>query len=1100
MRTTAHARVGLVLTLGLFLSVLAVISPAAAAIPATTAPTPGVLLPPPGLQLSIPVSTSGVIADVDVAVRITHTWNEDLRFELTHPNGTRLSLANGKGGDGDGYGAGTNCTTSPTIFNDEAATGLLTSASVFAGSYKPDEPLTIFDGTDSLGDWTFQIADLYNEDFGTVVCVDLRITLSDSTVLTHTIAPAPAAAIPDFVNTVTTRHDVMVSDAGVIADVDIAIRMDHADMTDVDVRLQAPNGATVDLMSDLGAGTQNLGTGAACTGSPTVFDDEATGSITAAIAPRSGSFRPEALLSSLDGLAAAGTWQLVLADDSSQWIGGQLYCVELRFTLNNGSTIVVTTAEDVLDATDGEVSLREAVDMAVADGEPTTIELAENTGYELDRCGVGPANETGQLVLRDDSSLTINGHGSKIQQTCPDQGVIRAGTGSSTVNLNDLSITGGDNVLAQEGGAVTAFSVNLNRVSIFGNTSVGAGAIFAEQVTATNSTISGNTGGTVGGVHTQGLLTLRHTTVVDNAGAAPAAEVAASTINVANSAIGSTAPSATSACEASTSLISGGYNFLSDTSCAFTDPSDIVNGGDPKVGALAGNPPYRRPANDSALLNAVPPASCTAVTVDQVGTSRPNGAQCEIGAYERLAPAAVDDSVSTPYQTAVVIPVFANDSNPDSGHQPALSTASSPAHGTALREGSDYRYTPAAGFTGTDSFTYTICEAAASCDQGVVTVTVAAPGLPGGASQYFPLSPQRLFDTRAEGEPLQPGDYIDVVVTGHAGVPANATAVVMNVTITQAGGPGFVTVWPAGAPQPLASSLNTINEGQTVPNLVTVSIGNGGKVSLFADSGGHLLADVAGYYAPAPGMVTAGRLVPLTPARLFDTRTDSTRTKLGPQSVMDVQVAGHAGVPESGVAAVVMNVTATDASAAGFITVWPSGDPLPVASNLNLTRSGHTSANLVIVPLGEGGRLSFFSEAGAHLLGDVTGYITDSSASSSTSGLMVPLQPARIFDTREAAPLPGNGDVTVPTASRLGVPTSAAAVILNVTAVDASGPGYVTVWPTGIAMPVVSTLNLNQPGETRANAAILPIGQNGSMDYFSEAGGHLLADVFGYYL
>src|SRR5947207_8404 len=91
------------------------------------------------------------------------------------------------------------------------------------------------------------------------------------------------------------------------------------------------------------------------------------------------------------------------------------------------------------------------------------------------------------------------------------------------------------------------------------------------------------------------------------------------------------------------------------------------------------------------------------------------------------------------------------------------------------------------------------------------------------------------------------GATIELAVGGVAGVPADAGAVVLNVTVTDPTGPGFVTVWPCGEPQPLASNLNYV-AGQTVPNLVITKVGSGGKVCLFTMSPADLIADVSGYF------------------------------------------------------------------------------------------------------------------------------------------------------------------------------------------------------------------------------------------------------------
>ena len=100
----------------------------------------------------------------------------------------------------------------------------------------------------------------------------------------------------------------------------------------------------------------------------------------------------------------------------------------------------------------------------------------------------------------------------------------------------------------------------------------------------------------------------------------------------------------------------------------------------------------------------------------------------------------------------------------------------------------------------------------------------------------------------------------------------------------------------------------------------------------------------------------------------------------------------------SGATAAVLNVTATDASP-GYIQVFPTGRAqIGASSNLNVEFTGQTIANLVVVPLGDGGRISFYSEGGAHLLADVTGYFVPRTTSS--VGRYVAQTPTRIVDTR----------------------------------------------------------------------------------------------------
>ena len=117
---------------------------------------------------------------------------------------------------------------------------------------------------------------------------------------------------------------------------------------------------------------------------------------------------------------------------------------------------------------------------------------------------------------------------------------------------------------------------------------------------------------------------------------------------------------------------------------------------------------------------------------------------------------------------------------------------------------------------------------------------------------FIAASPVRILDTRdgtgGTTGPIAQGGTFQLQVTGVAEVPADATSVVMNVTATEGTGRSFITVWPAGQPRPNASNLNTTPD-QNVPNLVTVALGAGGRLSFFNAAGTiNLIADIAGYY------------------------------------------------------------------------------------------------------------------------------------------------------------------------------------------------------------------------------------------------------------
>jgi hypothetical protein len=124
-------------------------------------------------------------------------------------------------------------------------------------------------------------------------------------------------------------------------------------------------------------------------------------------------------------------------------------------------------------------------------------------------------------------------------------------------------------------------------------------------------------------------------------------------------------------------------------------------------------------------------------------------------------------------------------------------------------------------------------------------------------SLFSPLVPGRLMDSRLSGVTTDglfagigvraAGTVTELQVAGRGGVPADASSVVLNVTVTGAQSAGFVTVWPCGAGLPNASNLNYVS-GQTIPNAVITKIGSGGKVCFYTFAATDLIADVNGYY------------------------------------------------------------------------------------------------------------------------------------------------------------------------------------------------------------------------------------------------------------
>ena len=269
-------------------------------------------------------------------------------------------------------------------------------------------------------------------------------------------------------------------------------------------------------------------------------------------------------------------------------------------------------------------------------------------------------------------------------------------------------------------------------------------------------------------------------------------------------------------------------------------------------------------------------------------------------------------------------------------------------------------------------------------------------------------------------------------------------------------------------------------------------------------------AYVAEEFLGAAGTVVPGGLHPLPPARILDTRSGLggvPAARLGPGGTLSMQVAGWGGVPSTGFDAVVVNVTVTDTTSPGFLTVYPQEDPRPDASNLNWV-AGQTVANLVQVAVRDSGRLTLYNAAGyADAVVDVSGYVPTIATAPSPDGRYNPLVPARLLDTRDGtggyrAPIGPRQTITLQVGGRGGVPsTGAGAVVLNLTATDAAGApsSFLTAYPSGLPVPPSSSLNFTA-GQTVANRVVVELGAGGQVNLYNAAGSvDAVADVAGWY-
>jgi hypothetical protein len=352
---------------------------------------------------------------------------------------------------------------------------------------------------------------------------------------------------------------------------------------------------------------------------------------------------------------------------------------------------------------------------------------------------------------------------------------------------------------------------------------------------------------------------------------------------------------------------------------------------------------------------------------------------------------------------------------------------------------------------------------------------------PFAGGTYNPLNPWRILDTRTGNggfHRVAAWSTIRHQVAGRGGVHATGwSAVALNVTVTNPSASGFLTVYPSGSPRPTASSLN-FTRGSTVPNLVQVAIGPDGKVNFFvAGAAADLIVDVEGWYGDSTDSFgPTGLYNAMWPQRQYDSRFISTANgnlhqPLGPGETRAVSMFGSTIGPWS--EAVVLNVTVTAPSRAGFLTVYPTGTSRPLASNLNFV-PGQTAANRVIVPVGTGGYVSFYNPTGSvDIVIDVSGFFT-AMGSTSDGAPFIAGNPVRLFDSRAH---PGGKlgpgyfyDFTLSGQQLEGL-------ALNVTATNPTSYGFLTVYPDNgshgqFTPPPTSDLNFG-PGQTVANACLV---------------------------
>ncbi len=311
---------------------------------------------------------------------------------------------------------------------------------------------------------------------------------------------------------------------------------------------------------------------------------------------------------------------------------------------------------------------------------------------------------------------------------------------------------------------------------------------------------------------------------------------------------------------------------------------------------------------------------------------------------------------------------------------------------------------------------------------------------------------------------------------------------------------------------------------------VTVTNSNGTSTKLIYN-GTSVLQNGSNVAIATETVYITGMYYPTAPTRICDTRwgtsglanqCNSNGTKdspLGPQSFVNINVVNvnNDGVP-SYATAVIANVTAVSSSASpagGYLTIWPTGTPMPNESTQNFI-GGQIVPHQVQVQLGQNGQISVYNYNGStELIVDVLGWIGPNTNNLGNSYFAI--QPYRICDTR-----PVNGTIVVKNQCDTGtnttlspnsseslniqvtgmdsIPTNATAAVVNITATNTTQQSFITAWGSGTE-PNTSILNWTQGNQTVANEVTVPLSSSGTFTVQNFAGAtDIIVDINGYYL
>ena len=374
----------------------------------------------------------------------------------------------------------------------------------------------------------------------------------------------------------------------------------------------------------------------------------------------------------------------------------------------------------------------------------------------------------------------------------------------------------------------------------------------------------------------------------------------------------------------------------------------------------------------------------------------------------------------------------------------------------------------------------------------------------GSSGAYQPVRRTRALDTRITG--AVPGKATTRVrVTGLGGVPADdVVGISVNLTVLTPAVTGSITAFADGTTW--SGATMTFQAGQTDQNFETVPVTATGMIDIRNNTSRplHLIVDILGYNG-FPG-AAPGRYQPMTPSRVLDTRTGQ---PLAAGQTRTFQVSGRAGIPPQGdnyhLLAVATNITVLTPSRSGSLTVGETD--LRVNTATMTFAAGQTEQGQLVNLLDDHGQLSIRNNgtAAVQVIADVVGYYSEVGITDPGAFEHLTLGTHdRVFDSRAkgAKPVAPGGtvtlpilDLTFPDGGRSGI----CAPLLNVTVLNPSTAGSISIWPDSLAWDGAATITY-PAHQTRQRMLMIVVGNRGDVQVRNNSGAPitLIVDVDGW--